>query len=43
MSAGEWLVVLAGAASLGWVNWYFFLTPDRGSEAVPREGDVEEE
>lgn len=25
MTPLEWLVVLAGAAAVAWVNWYFFL------------------
>lgn len=26
MSSVEWLVVVAGLAAIGWVNWYFFLS-----------------
>jgi plastocyanin domain-containing protein len=25
MSATDWIVLLAGAAAIAWVNWYFFL------------------
>ncbi|HEX6576101.1 MAG TPA: hypothetical protein VF042_14125 [Gemmatimonadaceae bacterium] len=25
ISGTEWLVVLAGLAVIGWVNWYFFI------------------
>jgi len=25
MSATDWLVVVAGLAAIGWVNWYFFV------------------
>lgn len=25
MNATDWLVVLAGATAIGWVNWYFFI------------------
>ena len=24
MSATDWLVIVAGLAAIGWVNWYFF-------------------
>lgn len=29
MSALDWIVILAGAAAVAWVNWYFFLIPRR--------------
>ncbi len=29
MSGTDWLVILAGAAAVAWVNWYFFLAPRR--------------
>jgi hypothetical protein len=25
MSIQDWVVILAGAAAIAWVNWYFFL------------------
>jgi hypothetical protein len=25
MSGVDWIVILAGAAAVAWVNWYFFL------------------
>jgi hypothetical protein len=25
MSGTDWLVVAAGVAAIGWVNWYFFV------------------
>jgi len=25
MSGTDWLVVVAGLAAIGWVNWYFFV------------------
>ena len=30
MTPLEWIVVLAGAAAIAWVNWYFFLA-ERGA------------
>jgi plastocyanin domain-containing protein len=33
MTATDWLVVVAGLAGIGWVNWYFFLA-ERGSGAA---------
>ena len=30
MTAGDWLVALAGIATIAWINWYFFLA-ERGS------------
>lgn len=29
MSGADWFVILAGAAAVAWVNWYFFLAPRR--------------
>ena len=29
MSGVDWIVILAGAAAVAWVNWYFFLAPRR--------------
>lgn len=29
MSGADWIVILAGAAAVAWVNWYFFLAPRR--------------
>ena len=25
MSGTSWLVIVAGIAAIGWVNWYFFV------------------
>jgi len=25
MSGTDWLVIVAGVAAIGWVNWYFFI------------------
>ena len=45
MTPLEWLVVLAGAAAVAWVNWYFFLAR-RGSATAAvlesREGGTQE-
>jgi hypothetical protein len=29
MNGVDWIVILAGAAAVAWVNWYFFLVPRR--------------
>ena len=29
MSVTDWLVVVAGLAAIGWVNWYFFVASRR--------------
>ena len=34
MSSTDWLVILAAAAAIGWVNWYFFVAPRRAVAAV---------
>ena len=34
MSSLEWIVVLAGAAAVAWVNWYFFLARRGTASAV---------
>lgn len=34
MSPLEWIVVLAGAAAVAWVNWYFFLARRGAASAV---------
>lgn len=45
MSPLDWIVILAGAAAIAWVNWYFFLAR-RGTAAAEmtetREGGVQE-
>lgn len=33
MSALDWAVLLAGAAAVAWVNWYFFLAGRRAQPA----------
>ena len=34
MSGTDWLVVVAGLAAIGWVNWYFFVAARRAATAV---------
>lgn len=34
MSATDWIVIVAGLAAMGWVNWYFFVAPRRAAPAV---------
>ena len=34
MTLLEWIVVLAGAAAVAWVNWYFFLARRGTASAV---------
>ena len=38
----EWIVVLAGAAAIAWVNWYFFLARRGTPTAEAREGGTQE-
>jgi hypothetical protein len=33
MSTLDWIVVVAGAAAIGWVNWYFLWRAPRGGGA----------
>ncbi len=42
MSAMDWIVILAGAAAVAWVNWYFFLARGSSAAAEPREGGIQE-
>jgi plastocyanin domain-containing protein len=34
MSVTDWMVIVAGLAAIGWVNWYFFVAPRRAVPAV---------
>lgn len=34
MTGSEWLVLLAAAGAIAWVNWYFFIAGRSGSAAV---------
>ena len=38
MRADEWLVLIAGAAAVAWVNWYFFVAGRRAPAASAKEG-----
>jgi hypothetical protein len=38
ITGSEWLVILAGAAAIAWVNWYFFVA-GRSDGAARRGGD----
>jgi plastocyanin domain-containing protein len=38
MSATDWLVIGAGIALIGWVNWYFFVAPRRLAPVVAASG-----
>jgi len=44
MSATDWLVIVAGLAAIGWVNWYFFVASRRTDipQATPAAGVAEE-
>ena len=42
MTPLEWIVVLAGAAAIAWVNWYFFLARRGTATAETREGGTQE-
>ena len=41
MTAQDWIVVLAGAAAIAWVNWYFFLAR-RSAATATQTGGVQE-
>ena len=38
----DWLVILAGLAAVGWVNWYFFFAERSAAVAVATAGGVQE-
>ncbi len=42
MTPLEWIVILAGAAAIAWVNWYFFLARRGTATAEAREGGTQE-
>ena len=42
MTPQDWIVILAGAAALAWVNWYFFLARRGTATAETREGGTQE-
>ena len=35
MSGMRWLVLVAGLALIGWINWYFFLADASRTTDVP--------
>jgi len=41
VSAADWVVIVAGAAAIAWVNWYFFLA-GRATNQRARRGGVRE-
>jgi plastocyanin domain-containing protein len=41
MTSQDWIVVLAGAAAIAWVNWYFFLAR-RPAATAKETGGVQE-
>lgn len=41
MSGMDWIVVVAGLAAIGWVNWYFFFA-ERRAVAANATGGVQE-
>lgn len=43
MSGTEWLVVLGGIASIGWVNWYFFVGERGAAQPGEQQGEKTEE
>ena len=42
MSGTDWLVVVAGLAAIGWVNWYFFVAAKAAVILAPAGADVPE-
>jgi len=38
MSDGDWVVAVAGAAAIAWVNWYFFFAERSSAVATARDG-----
>ncbi|MFL6198757.1 MAG: cupredoxin domain-containing protein [Thermoanaerobaculia bacterium] len=42
MTPLEWIVILAGAVAVAWVNWYFFLARRGKAMAETREGGSQE-
>jgi plastocyanin domain-containing protein len=43
MSTVEWVVIIAGAAAIVWVNWYFFFAERRSATAATVGGTQEVE
>lgn len=42
METLDWVVLLGGAAAIGWVNWYFFVAGRGSSAAVVAASGVQE-
>lgn len=42
MSAADWMVIVAGLATIAWINWYFFLAQRQTATAVVGAGGVQE-
>lgn len=42
MSDTDWLVALAGASAIAWVNWYFFFGPRSSAAAATVQGGAQE-
>ncbi|MBV6431577.1 MAG: hypothetical protein IANPNBLG_01709 [Bryobacteraceae bacterium] len=42
MDGTQWLVLFAGIAAIGWVNWYFFLARRPSLKAASVAGGVQE-
>ena len=42
MTSLEWIVILAGAAAIAWVNWYFFLARRGSATAAISENSTQE-
>lgn len=42
MSGVEWLVLLAGVALIGWINWYFFFAGRQPARVASLAGGVQE-
>ncbi len=40
MNGLDWVVVLGGAAAIGWVNWWFFLAERSSTNATPGDGNI---
>jgi plastocyanin domain-containing protein len=38
----DWMVIVAGAAAIAWINWYFFLAKRPAARAAIQAGGVQE-
>lgn len=41
LSSTDWLAIVAGVATIGWVNWYFFIAERGAATAVADSGPAE--